>query len=78
MRDTGISWEQVAHSVLLVGYGEDKKGNKFWKVQNSWSTDWGEDGFFRIARGTDECAIESIAEAAIPYRIQLERSEADS
>jgi len=24
-------------------------------------TQWGENGFFRILRGTDECAIESIS-----------------
>ena len=24
-----------------------------------WNTDWGEDGFFRIARGSDACSIES-------------------
>mmetsp|Transcript_150718 Transcript_150718/g.281059 ORF Transcript_150718/g.281059 Transcript_150718/m.281059 type:complete len:550 (-) Transcript_150718:65-1714(-) len=56
-------WERVDHAVLLVGWGEEQ-GKKYWKLQNSWGPDWGEDGFFRINMGTDESGIESIPEAA--------------
>merc|ERR1719271_1308908 len=56
-------WEKVDHAVLLVGWGEEN-GQKYWKLQNSWGPDWGEDGFFRIARGENESGIESIPEAA--------------
>lgn len=53
------------HAVLAVGYGADKKtGEKYWIVKNSWGAQWGENGYFRIRRGTDECSIESIAVAA--------------
>jgi len=55
------------HAVLAVGYGADPTtGEKFWIVKNSWSESWGEQGYFRIRRGTNECNIESIAVAAIP------------
>ncbi len=35
-----------------------------WLSDGGWGPDWGEDGFFRIVRGVDEAAIESMAEAA--------------
>jgi len=53
------------HAVKLIGYGEED-GEKFWICANSWDTDWGEDGFFRILRGNDECGIESEAWGGIP------------
>ncbi|KAI1715734.1 papain family cysteine protease domain-containing protein [Ditylenchus destructor] len=48
------------HAVKLIGWGEDN-GVPYWTLANSWNTDWGENGFFRIVRGKDECGIESKA-----------------
>lgn len=56
-------WEQVDHAVLLIGFGAEKD-QAFWSLQNSWGTDWGEDGFFRMARGIDESGCESIVVSA--------------
>lgn len=38
-------------------------------MQNTWGEDWGENGFFKLKRGTDESAIESLGEAADPIII---------
>lgn len=40
------------HAVLIVGYGhDDASGLDYWRVKNSWSAGWGEQGYFRIRRG---------------------------
>ena len=44
------------HAVLAVGYGNEN-GRDYWLVKNSWGTNWGENGFVKIAMGT--CAIET-------------------
>jgi len=47
------------HAVKILGWGVDAASNlPYWLVANSWNTDWGEKGFFRILRGSDECGIE--------------------
>ena len=46
------------HAVRVIGYGV-ADGVKYWLIANSWGSTWGEQGFFRMRRGTDECGIES-------------------
>jgi len=51
------------HAVLTVGYGSED-GLDYWKVKNSWDDSWGEDGYFRIERGSNTCGIEADAQTA--------------
>jgi cathepsin L len=56
LTDSGCG-TQLDHGVLVVGYGTDASSGPFWKVKNSWGASWGENGYIRIARGTNECGV---------------------
>lgn len=47
----------IDHGVLLVGYGTDQ-GQDYWLVRNSWSPQWGEDGYIRLTRQS-LCGVDS-------------------
>jgi C1A family cysteine protease len=49
----------IDHCVTMVGYGTEN-GVNFWKIKNSWGTDWGESGFYRLIRGTGACGINKV------------------
>eukprot|EP00295_Goniomonas_pacifica_P018108 CAMPEP_0175855522 /NCGR_PEP_ID=MMETSP0107_2-20121207/27972_1 /TAXON_ID=195067 ORGANISM="Goniomonas pacifica, Strain CCMP1869" /NCGR_SAMPLE_ID=MMETSP0107_2 /ASSEMBLY_ACC=CAM_ASM_000203 /LENGTH=316 /DNA_ID=CAMNT_0017171491 /DNA_START=8 /DNA_END=958 /DNA_ORIENTATION=+ len=46
------------HAVKMIGYGTEN-GQDYWLVQNSWTTSWGDGGYFKIAPG--ECGIDDSA-----------------
>lgn len=55
------------HAIKILGWGIDETTKApYWLCANSWNTDWGDNGFFRILRGTDECGIEDDITAGLP------------
>lgn len=53
--------KDLYHSVRIIGWGEERINGRnitYWICVNSWGKDWGEGGYFRIVRGTNECEIE--------------------
>ncbi|KAI1717026.1 papain family cysteine protease domain-containing protein [Ditylenchus destructor] len=76
--DSGIYVHQAGsilggHAVKLVGWGEEN-GTPYWTIANSWNRDFGENGFFRIIRGKNECRIESSVIGGLP---DLNRTRTD-
>jgi len=49
-------WGDLDHCVQLVGYGTDS-GSDYWKVRNSWASNWGEGGYIRLPVGTNACGV---------------------
>ncbi|EFA01289.1 cathepsin B [Tribolium castaneum] len=53
------------HAIRILGWGTEK-GTPYWLIANSWNSDWGDNGTFKILRGEDHCGIESSIVAGIP------------
>lgn len=53
------------HAIKILGWGIENS-TPYWLAANSWNTDWGDNGYFKILRGQDHCGIESEIQAGIP------------
>jgi cathepsin B len=65
---------ESGHAVTLIGWGVDA-GVPYWHALNQWSRGWGEDGYLRIRRGTNEAGIEQYVVAMDPDLASLPLSE---
>jgi len=57
---------QPRHATSLLGWGKAVDGTKYWVARNSWGTYWGENGFFKIAKGVNNLGIEEECAWGVP------------
>lgn len=53
------------HAVKAIGYGTEN-GQDYWLIANSWNETWGDQGYFKILKGRNECGIEGQGVAGTP------------
>ncbi|XP_074601539.1 cathepsin B-like [Brevipalpus obovatus] len=53
------------HAIRILGWGVENDV-PYWLAANSWNTTWGDHGYFKIRRGTDECGIEDDMQTGLP------------
>ncbi|KAI4296896.1 hypothetical protein L6164_036816 [Bauhinia variegata] len=50
---SGPCSNNLNHGVTLIGYGTSDNGTKYWLIKNSWGENWGEDGYMKLLRDSD-------------------------
>ncbi|KAK2418933.1 Cysteine proteinases superfamily protein [Trifolium repens] len=65
------------HAVKLIGWGTSEEGEDYWLLANQWNRNWGDDGYFKIKRGTNECGIEEDVTAGLPSTKNILREVID-
>jgi len=48
--------EPAYHMINVIGWGEDRKGNKYWLIRNSWGKSWSSGGYGKFQR-TDKKGV---------------------
>ena len=62
--------EALDHGVLIVGYYSSGfspvrwSQEPFWVIKNSWSSAWGESGYYRVCKGQGTCGVNNMVVAA--------------
>ncbi len=57
-------WEYTNHAIVCVGWGEETINEnvvKYWILKNSWGETWGENGYFRMTKGSNMASVEAQA-----------------
>lgn len=57
------------HAVVITGWGEDPKGGPYWTLKNSWGTEFGDNGYIKVAHSDK---MFSITGGVTGYAVELD------
>lgn len=72
---TGCS--SVNHAIDVVGYGVHTNGDAYFNCRNSWGGTWGDNGYIKMARGTNGASLNTCAIATYAHYPMISGSRAD-
>lgn len=55
----------LGHYATIIGTDKDNEGRMYWKVRNTWGSNWGDNGYVKILREDNEQPIPSICDVTI-------------
>ncbi|KAI4458607.1 cysteine protease family c1-related [Holotrichia oblita] len=68
--------KSVNHAVLVVGFGQEPDGQKYWLVKNSYGSDWGNGGYIKMAKDrNNHCAIATSATYPLSKQLKAQLSD---
>ena len=53
------------HAIRILGWGVEND-TPYWLIANSWNSDWGDNGYIKLLRGSNHCGIEAQITAGLP------------